>query len=179
MYAIIESGGKQYRVTTGDVLSVEKLEGPVGQKLTFNELLLVSGTTTLVGTPFVEKAAVEAEIVEHTKGEKIRTIKYKRRKGYRRTMGHRQILTRLLITRLEDGQGNKLECDSNKRKEALIKASVKFSVRAEKRAEAHEAKSGKTAAPKTAGKSASASEKPKAAPKAAKTATAAKAKTAK
>lgn len=132
MYAIIETGGKQYRVAPGDVVSLEKLDGNVGQKLTFDKLLLIGGkanSQTLIGTPYVEKALLEAEIVEQTKGEKIRTVKYRRRKGYRRTLGHRQLLTRILVTKVEDGQGETSQFDATKRNEILRKASVKFSTR--------------------------------------------------
>lgn len=103
MYAIFESGGKQYRATPGDILTLEKLEGNPGDKLTFDKLLLVSGkdgATPQIGCPYVEKATIEAEIVVQKKGNKIRIIKYKRRKGYRRTLGHRQLLTQIRIQQI-------------------------------------------------------------------------------
>ncbi len=158
MYAIIQTGGKQYRAKPGDVLDIEKLEGDVGHKITFNDLLLVGGYNegqTLVGKPFVQNAKLEAEIVEQTRGDKIHIIKYRRRKGYRRTLGHRQSLTRLLIVKVENGSGQTLELDSAKRKEALIKASVPFSTRQKERDAARgpqgsEAKAKKASAPKAA-----------------------------
>jgi large subunit ribosomal protein L21 len=149
MYAIIETGGKQYRVTPGDVVALEKLEGSVGQTITFDKVLLVGGKTdskVLVGTPYVTKAALQAEIVEQGKGEKLLTIKYKRRKGYRRMIGHRQDLTRVLITKIEDGQGQSLAFEAAKRPDVLRKASVAFSERKAKRAAEHGTKAPKKTA---------------------------------
>ncbi|MBI3556483.1 MAG: 50S ribosomal protein L21 [Deltaproteobacteria bacterium] len=163
MYAIIETGGKQYRVTSGDVVSLESLKGDVGQTVTFEKVLLIGGKSdnqTLVGAPYVAKAALQAEIVEHTRGEKILTIKYKRRKGYRRTMGHRQELTRVLVTKIDDGHGQAITLDAAKRKEVLVKASVPFS----KRQAEHEAKH---ASAKPASKKAAAPKAPSAKPSAA------------
>ncbi len=127
MYAIIETGGKQYCITPGEVLSVEKLNAKQGEKVTFDKILLVGGKSehpTLVGAPYLPQALAEAEVVAQTRGDKIRIIKYRRRKGYRKTQGHRQSITRLLVTKVEDGQGGKLEFDSTKRKEVLQKASI-------------------------------------------------------
>lgn len=142
MYAIIETGGKQYRVTPGDVVSLEKLDGNVGQTITFDKVLLIGGkadNNVIVGTPYVAQAALAAEIVEQAKGEKILTIKYRRRKGYRRTMGHRQLLTRVLVTKIEDGQGQTLAFDAAKRADILRKASVPFSTRQKDHQAKHEA----------------------------------------
>jgi len=98
-YAIIQTGGKQYRVAAGDVLDVEKLDSAAGDKTTFSEVLLVSnGSNVAIGAPFVAGATVEAEIVDQHRGEKVVAYKFKRRKGYHRTVGHRQSLTRLKIT---------------------------------------------------------------------------------
>jgi large subunit ribosomal protein L21 len=127
MYAIIQASGKQYRVTPGDIISLDRLGGAVGETLKFDQVLLIGGTTdnqVLVGTPFVAQASTHAEIVDHSRGEKLLTIKYKRRKGYRRTIGHRQDLTRVLITKIEDGQGNQILFDTAKRNETLQKASI-------------------------------------------------------
>lgn len=98
MFAIIKTGGKQYRVQEGDVLSVERL--PAGPKKTilFNQILLIADDKeTLIGTPLIEKAAVRAEVIEDFKDDKIIVFKKKRRKQYRRTRGHRQPLTRIRI----------------------------------------------------------------------------------
>jgi len=98
MYAVIKTGGKQYKVSEGDVLSFEKLEGDKGDVISFEEVLLVSkddGVT--VGTPLVEGAKVVGEFVTQTKGPKITVFKKKRRKGYSKKTGHRQKLSSLRI----------------------------------------------------------------------------------
>lgn len=127
MYAIISTGGKQYRVSPGDILAVEKLSQELGARVNFDQVLLVGGkaeSEALVGLPFVAGASVEAEVVQETRGDKILIIKYRRRKGYRKTQGHRQNYTRLLITKLSDGKGTALEIDAAKRAAALMRASV-------------------------------------------------------
>jgi len=97
MYAVIETGGKQYRVSPGQVLSVELLEGEPGKELVFDSVLMVSGEETVVGAPKVEGAKVTAEVVEHGKGDKVIIFKYKRRKHYQRKRGHRQHYTAVKI----------------------------------------------------------------------------------
>ncbi|MBX9743237.1 MAG: 50S ribosomal protein L21 [Chthoniobacterales bacterium] len=98
-YAIIQTGGKQYRVAEGDILDVEKLSLEAGQSTTFTEILMVGeGESVTVGAPFVAKASVSAEVVEQWKGEKVIAFKFRRRKGYHRTVGHRRQLTKLKIT---------------------------------------------------------------------------------
>ncbi|HRK01449.1 MAG TPA: 50S ribosomal protein L21 [Oligoflexia bacterium] len=128
MYAIIETGGKQYRVAPGEVHTFEHINGNVGDSITFDKVLLVGtqGGDTSVGTPYVNQATAIGEIVQQTRGEKLLTIKYRRRKGYRRTIGHRQELTRVLVTKLANGAGSETQYDSAKRNELLIKASVPF-----------------------------------------------------
>lgn len=97
-YAVIETGGKQYRVKQGDVLEVERLEGETGAKVTLDRVLALSnGSELTVGTPVVAGAAVAAEIVGQLRGEKVVNFKKKRRKGYHRKIGHRQELTRLRV----------------------------------------------------------------------------------
>lgn len=98
MYAVIKTGGKQYRVAEGQKLRVEKLSGTIGDKITFGEVLLVGGDTTKVGQPFVQGASVSAEIVGAGRGEKVIIFKFRRRKNYRRHTGHRQPFTELKIT---------------------------------------------------------------------------------
>jgi len=98
MYAVMKTGGKQYRVSEGDRIRVEKLPGEVGSKLEFGEILMVGGEKVVVGTPQVEGAKVTAEIVAQDKAKKIIVFKMKRRKGYRRKNGHRQPYTELKIT---------------------------------------------------------------------------------
>jgi large subunit ribosomal protein L21 len=98
-YAIIETGGKQYRVSVGDRLSVEKLDIGAGDTVTFDRVLLLGGDgDTKVGTPTVTGATVTATVEETYRGEKIVVFKFKAKKGYRRRTGHRQSLTRLAIT---------------------------------------------------------------------------------
>ena len=98
MYAVIKTGGKQYKVSEGDVLNFEKIEGDKGDTVSFNEVLLVSKDEDVrVGTPFVEGAKVVGEIISQIRGPKIIVFKMKRRKGYSKKTGHRQDLTNLKI----------------------------------------------------------------------------------
>jgi len=102
-YAVIETGGKQYRVKKGDVLDVERVAGAVGDKVSLDKVLAVSsGSALAVGMPAVAKAAVVAEIIDQLRGEKVVAFRKKRRKGYHRKKGHRQDLTKL---RVEDIKG--------------------------------------------------------------------------
>jgi large subunit ribosomal protein L21 len=100
-YAVIRTGGKQYRVSPGDVLRVERLGGDVGAAIEFGEVLLTGGETGIrVGTPTVEGATVRGQIVEHLKDRKILVYKKRRRKNYRRRQGHRQLLTAVRVTEI-------------------------------------------------------------------------------
>jgi len=100
-YAIIQTGGKQYRVSEGDVLSVEKLPTEAGKEATFSDVLLVvNGDKVHLGAPLVSGASVKAEVVEQYKDDKVIAFKFKRRKGYHRTVGHRRQLTKLKITKI-------------------------------------------------------------------------------
>ena len=98
MFAIIETGGKQYKVELGSEIEVEKLENQVGDKLNLNILMFADGENVIAGNPFVAGHTVEAEVVEHGKGDKIVVFKYKAKKNYRRKQGHRQPYTKLKIT---------------------------------------------------------------------------------
>ena len=101
MFAVIKTGGKQYVVKEGDVLSVEKLNIESGQTVLFDQVLLIEdGEQTLIGTPILEKAVVKANVVKNFKADKILVFKKKRRKQYRRTRGHRQPLTEVKIERI-------------------------------------------------------------------------------
>jgi large subunit ribosomal protein L21 len=104
VYAIIVSGGKQYRVEKGETVYVDLLETPVGEKVKIESVLLVSdeGKAT-IGSPLVAKAAVTATVVEHGRDAKIRVFKYKKRKHYRRTKGHRQAYTAVKIDAIDLG----------------------------------------------------------------------------
>ena len=102
MYAVIETGSKQYRVAAGDTLEIERLEIEAGQSYTFDRVLLVSNEGKLsVGSPTVANASIVADVVEHIRGPKTVAFKMKRRKGYHKTIGHRQELTRIKIKEIK------------------------------------------------------------------------------
>ncbi|MGB0359833.1 MAG: 50S ribosomal protein L21 [Endozoicomonas sp.] len=99
MYAVIKTGGKQYRVTEGEFLKVEKLDVAAGESLDISDVLLIAnGEELKVGAPLLEGAKVTAEVLNHGRGPKIKIIKFKRRKHHRKQMGHRQWFTELKIT---------------------------------------------------------------------------------
>lgn len=98
MYAVIRTGGKQYRVSSGDTIAVEKLAGDVGDKVDIEDILMIGGDKeTKVGSPNVKGAKVTGTIVSQGKGKKITILKFKRRKGYRKKQGHRQQQTKIKI----------------------------------------------------------------------------------
>lgn len=100
-YAVIRTGGKQYRVAPGDTLHVEHLEGEVGAPVEFAEVLLTGDDGTVrIGTPLVEGVRVRGQIVAHTRGTKVLIFKLKRRKNYRRRRGHRQEITTVRVTEI-------------------------------------------------------------------------------
>lgn len=102
MYAVLETGSKQYRVAAGDTLQVERLSVEAGQPFTFDRVLLVNNDGKItVGSPTVGSASVVADVVEHIRGEKKLTFKMKRRKGYHKTIGHRQELTIVKIKEIK------------------------------------------------------------------------------
>ncbi len=98
MYAVIKTGGKQYRVSEGDTLKVEKLDVAAGETIEFDQVLMLGGEEIKIGTPVVEGAKVAAEVVSHGRGKKVTIIKFRRRKHSRRQQGHRQWFTELKIT---------------------------------------------------------------------------------
>ena len=101
MYAVIKTGGKQHKVTEGDVLSIEKLEGEKGAEIVFNEVLLISDDKNIkVGKPFIDGAKVVGEIITQKKGPKIHVYHMTRRKGFHKKTGHRQNLTSMKITKI-------------------------------------------------------------------------------
>ncbi len=101
MYAIIETGGKQYRVQEGDTLFVEKIDKEEGEKVDLTKVLLISKEGDLiVGKPYIENAKVEATVLEHGKARKIVVFKYKPKKNYRKKQGHRQPYTKLKIEKI-------------------------------------------------------------------------------
>lgn len=102
MYAIIETGGKQYRVTEGQILSVEKLEAEVGNSVDFDRVLLVgAGESIKVGAPFLAGVKVVAEVVKHGRGDKVHIIRFKRRKHQMKKQGHRQDYTQVKIVKVQ------------------------------------------------------------------------------
>lgn len=102
MYAIIETGGKQYKVQEGDVLFIEKLTAGEGESVTFDRVLAVSGEAGLtIGAPLVAGATVSAKVEKHGKGKKIVVFKYKAKKNYRRKQGHRQPYTKVVIDKIQ------------------------------------------------------------------------------
>jgi len=103
MFAILKTGGKQYRVGVGDQIIVERLEGDVGARISLTEVLALGGDAPRVGTPTIAGAAVSAKIVQQPRGTKVIVFKKKRRKNYRRKRGHRQELTVLKIEEISAG----------------------------------------------------------------------------
>ena len=170
MYAVIKTGGKQYRVQPGDVIVVEKLDGDAGSDVSFGEVMMLGGDKGVtLGAPMIAGATVAATLVETRKGEKIKIFKKIRRQGYRRTNGHRQMESVLRITGIE-GAGEKAKWDG----ETSLMTKAEMNARARglaPRVEETEAKPAKkAAAPKAAKaeapKAEAAAEKPAAAKKA-------------
>lgn len=98
MYAVIRTGGKQYKVEEGDRIQVEKLEGVKGDEIAFDDVLFIGGEECILGKPTVEGASVKAKVVRQMRGPKLLIFKMKRRKGYHKKQGHRQNLTEVAIT---------------------------------------------------------------------------------
>jgi len=104
MYAVVKTGGKEYRVSKGDLIRVEKLEGKAGDQVEFKDVLMVSKEgEAQVGTPYLTHVVIKGEIVQEGKGKKVLTYKMKRRKNYRRFKGHRQIYTYLKVNEIALG----------------------------------------------------------------------------
>jgi large subunit ribosomal protein L21 len=102
MYAVVATGGKQYRVEEGEIIRIEKLTGQVGDQVAFDQVLMIGdGENVRIGQPVVEGATVKASIVEQGKNKKILVFKYKRRKRYRRKQGHRQQFTAVKVNAIE------------------------------------------------------------------------------
>ncbi len=101
MYAVIKTGGKQYKVVQGLTLKVESLVAEVGSTISFDEVLMIAnGDALKVGAPMVSGAAVKAEVISHGRGEKVRIVKHRRRKHYHKEMGHRQNFTEVKISEI-------------------------------------------------------------------------------
>ena len=160
MYAVIKTGGKQYRVQPGDTIVVEKLDGDAGAELKFDSVLMLGGDKGVtLGAPLIDGATVAATLVETRKGEKIKIFKKIRRQGYRRTNGHRQMESVLRITGIE-GAGEKAKWDG----ETSLMTKAEMNARARglaPRVEAtEEAKPAKKAAAPKAAKAETAEAKP-------------------
>jgi large subunit ribosomal protein L21 len=152
MYAVIKTGGKQYRVQPGDVIVVEKLDGEAGANVSFGDVLMLGGDKGVtLGAPMIAGATVAATLVETRKGEKIKIFKKTRRQGYRRTNGHRQMESVLRITGI-DGAGEKAKWDG----ETSLMTKAEMNLRARglaprvEETEAKPAPAKKAAAPKAA-----------------------------
>lgn len=104
MYAIFETGGKQYKAAKGDIVFVEKLDGEPGKLVSFDALVVADGDDIKIGTPIVEGAKVRAKIVEHGKEKKVVTFKYKPKRNFRKKQGHRQPFTKIRITSIGVGK---------------------------------------------------------------------------
>lgn len=173
MYAVIQTGGKQYRVAPGDVIEVERLAGEPGGSIIFDRvLMLAEGESPTIGTPTVDGATVSATVLEQARGPKIIIFKKKRRKGYRRTAGHRQDLTVLRINDVSASGGAAKKAAAKAKPATEAKAAAPKKAPAKKaaaKAEAPAKAEEKKAAPKKpAAKKAPAKDAPakKAAPKA-------------
>ena len=124
MYAVIETGGKQYRVQPGDIVQVEKLDGEIGAVHKFDQVLFFSkadpeNAQIILGKPYLSGASVEIEVVGQGRGDKMLIVKMKRRKQYRRTQGHRQNYTQLLVTSVDSGAGHTLALAAEDKKAKL------------------------------------------------------------
>jgi large subunit ribosomal protein L21 len=167
MYAVIKTGGKQYRVEAGDLLVVEKLEGEPGAQIAFEDVLMLGdGAEVSIGAPLVDGARVNATLVETRKGEKIKIFKKIRRQGYRRTGGHRQIETILRVTGIA-GAGKEVSWDGeiDLTPVATLRARARNLARG---MEVAETKAAARAARKAGAQTAAIAEPVKAAPKATK-----------
>jgi len=130
MYAIIESCGKQYKVSEGDIVFFEKLDANEGKKVTFDKVVLVSSEKNIeVGTPYVKGVKVEGKVVEHGKAKKIIVYKYKAKKNYRRTQGHRQPFTKVEITKIATGKTAEKKAETVAEKKETVATSAKVTTK--------------------------------------------------
>ena len=151
-YAVIELGGKQYRVEKGDSVVVDRVDAKEGAKVTARALLYADGRNAVLDGPDLDKVKVEAVVTEHLKGEKIRVFKYRPKKRYRRTMGHRSLLTRLEISDITMGGA---------RPKAAAKPKAEAKPQAEEKPKAEAAQPKPAAKPKAETKAKAAPAKPK------------------
>jgi len=170
MYAVIKTGGKQYRVQPGDLLVVEKLDGEPGANVAFGDVLMVGdGDSVTLGAPLVDGASVSATLIETRKGEKVKIFKKIRRQGYRRTRGHRQLESVLRVTAVAGvGKTDKWDGEVDLTPKAVLDArarNLKLAEPAPVAAKPAKAAPKKAAAPKAEADEAPAAEAKKAAPK--------------
>jgi large subunit ribosomal protein L21 len=135
MYAVVATGGKQLKVAAGDVVVVEKLDAPVGETVKFDVIFLADEGEITVDTDALASASVTAEVVEHFKGEKAVVFKFKKRKGYKRTKGHRQNLTRVRITDVAAAPAPKKKAAPRKKAAEKVEEPVEAPVEATETAE--------------------------------------------
>jgi large subunit ribosomal protein L21 len=125
MYAVIKTGGKQYKVSAGDYLKVEKLDGDVGSKVVIDKILMVAdGDDVTIGSPLVAGAKVNATVLSHGKGDKVMIFKFHRRKHYRKTQGHRQSYTEIQIDDISGKGATKAEAKPAAKKVTAAKKPV-------------------------------------------------------
>ena len=167
MYAVIKTGGKQYKVSKDDIISVEKLSEDTGKKIKLNEVLIISDKgKPIVGDPLIKGASVEAEIMDHSRAAKITVFKKKRRHNYRRKKGHKQNITNLKILSINASQGKTKASDTEEKKTTTKKAAPKKA--APKKAAPKKSATKKAAPKKVATKSKKTEDKPKKSDKKAK-----------
>ena len=167
MYAVIKTGGKQYKVSKDDIISVEKLSEDTGKKIKLNEVLIISDKgKPIVGDPLIKGASVEAEIMDHSRAAKITVFKKKRRHNYRRKKGHKQNITNLKILSINASQGKTKASDTEEKKTTTKKAAPKKV--APKKAAPKKVAPKKVAPKKVATKSKKTEDKPKKSDKKAK-----------
>jgi large subunit ribosomal protein L21 len=168
MFAVLKTGGKQYKVQSGDMLRVEKLAADAGETIQFNEILMLGGDTPIIGAPLVDDAAVQAEVIDQVKGDKvINFVKRRRKHGSQRTKGHRQKLTLVRITEILNSGAGKTGIKAAQGAGSVSAAAVMAVVKAAPKAEKPAAAKGKPSAAGKAAPKAAAAPKADAAPAAA------------
>lgn len=143
MYAIFRAGGKQYKVEAGDTVRVEKLENKLGDTFDLSEVLMVGGDKTFVGAPLVQNAKVTVVVTRQAKAGKVIVFKKKRRQGYRRLHGHRQLFTELFIKSITTPEGQKVESERKATIIDPVKIEARKAANAEKEKETRKTKSSK------------------------------------
>ena len=145
MYAVIESGGKQHRVEKGEILQLEKLNAATGDKVKFDKVLLVGeGESVKIGKPYVQGGQVTAEVLREGRGDKIKIIKFNRRKHYKRQQGHRQWYTEVKITGIKAGAGAKAKPKAEPKAKAKPKPKAEPKAKAKPKADSKDKPKAKT-----------------------------------